>query len=802
MSALTSAELALLRTQPQRTRFYMSIYEPNTVLACTVDDAGIAKGEREITYDNVSAGTHLLVKRGMTLLVGDEAGSANKGTLYVRSADATTIIVGENSSIDWTDGWHLTVIDFFQIWPVYPRYTNADDEDVVVLKDYDVAYTDQNEVLGALICMGPNHAGFLDTATGTSSVYYSASGTSNLTTGTVSYHWHFTGDCIPTGSHVQTPGNVIYGDAGHYSAHLIVSGTAGSVETSTRHISIYDRPEDGPNFPILSWGFDGELAGDRDSGGYSIRLWVKENIGSIQDGALVILFADDWYGTTRQSIGGNFPNREGVIFVGYVIGSSIDYDYKDSKVSFTVSSPTELMKQIEAFSISVEDSVDPVTDAATEGKGGSPWFYLVGLTMETALYHYIRWHSTINLCMHVEYDATDFNLQFFDADRSSLYDAVNSLMDSAVVGKSVCDRQGKLWFEIEYEAINNAATALPLGLNVLNQDWIDVQTIQERKVNALSFLEMGGIYWSGGISGSFSALLAAAPGEVPAYRGKPVRTHGLALASQNQLNALVGNVYANRNARFPEVSMDIVGNYRNFDIAPQERVTLTLQNRTFRQLDWDEKSFAIRRVSYRMNQERQRMNPGLVVAEIVQGFDADALPVPETPPGDGFKPTPPFPPFPPFPPIVIPTLDLGIEFAPMLYQFDNIGPDLQEPLDGTGEFEFLDGQTMYGFGWGIAPKANPVVYACFYGSTTGDVRVNFTVEPATMGGCLGDRKAEFDSTYALQDCCDAGVCVQYIPLLSEGTLEGDILRLYFKRLGGVGSDTCTDDLPFIGFIIM
>ena len=811
MSILTAAELALLRTQPHRSRFYLSIYEPNTVLSGQVSGS-VEKGDMVIGYDNITTGSSGLVKRGMTLLVGTTAGDDNMGSIYVKGADANEIIVGENSHINWSDNLYLTVIDFFQVWPIYPRYT-SDEEDITVYKDYDVSYSNQNTVLGSLICMGPNHAGFLDTATGTSSVYYSASGTSNLTTGTNSFHWHFVGG-TPTGSSVQTPGNILYGDAGHFSTYLTVSGTAGSIETSTRHISIYDRPEDGPNFPILSWGFDGDLAGDRDSGGSSIRLWVDENIGSIQDGALVIIFADDWYGTTKQSIGGYFPNRESTIFVGYIIGSSIDYDWQSSRVTFRVSSPTELMKQVEAFSVSVKDSTDP--DASATSDGGSPWFYVERLTMESALYHYIRWHSTINLCMDVEYNATNFNLQFFDADRSSLYDALNSLMDSAVVGKAICDRQGKLWFEIEYEAINNAATALSLGLNILNQDWINSQSIQERRVNELSFLEWGGIYWQGATANAFSALLAAAPGIVPAYRGKPARLHGLALSSQNQLNTLVGNVYANRNAPFSEVGIDIAGNYRNFDIAPQERVTLTLQDRTFRELDWDEKSFAIRRVSHRMDQERQRMNPSLVVAEIVQGFDADTILVPEVPPSDGYDPDViTIPDWPDWPDIVIPSLIAGDVFLPVTYGQDNdANATIQAgwtSQNGWG-IEMTFNEDIYAYGhWKLPAGVGSVtVYPVFNGDCdSGNLYLSQWVEYNIPNGGLSTNADGYGlKTHAFPDVTmNAGDCVWgYISEELATSLTaiggGDVCTILFRRDATVASDTYEDGIWFVGWWIV
>jgi len=799
MSTLTTAELALLRTQPHRTKFNLSIYEPNTVLTCLVSGS-MSKGDMVIPYDSVGEGNYLLVKRGMTLHVGSASGSSDMGIAYVKNADASEIIVGENSDIEWADNLYLTVLDFFQIWPTYPRYT-SDDIDITVYKDYDVAYSDQNSVLGTLICMGPHHAGYLDSATGTCSVYYSASGTSNLTTGTVSYHWHFTGDCLPTGSHVQTPGNVIYPTAGHYSAHLIVSGTAGSVETSTRHISIYDRPENGTNVPILSWGFDGDLAGDRDSGGYSIRLWVKENIGSIQDGALVVLFADDWYGTTKQSIGGYFPNRSSVIFVGYIIGSSIDYDWKTSRVAFTVSSPTELMKQIETFSVSIKDSTNPTTSATNEG--GSPWFYVERLTMESALYHYIRWHTTINLCTDVEYNATNFNLQYFDADRASLYDAINSVMASAVVGRALCDRQGKLWFEIDYDAIDNAATTIPLALNILNQDWINTQSIQERRVNEFSFIEMGGVYWQGAVADAFTPLLTAAPGTVPAYRGKSVRLSGLALSGQAQLNTLAGNVYANRNARFPEVGIDIAGNYRNFDIAPQERVTLTLQNRTFRQLSWNEKSFAIKRVSYRMNQEQQMMNPSIVVAEIVAGFDADTILVPEVPPDDGFGTEPIIlPVFPDWPTIEFPSFT-GWEWGQVTHCYDTGLGAFVEPNDGTFLFYLVNGESYLAVGTAIAPRDSPTCYAVVASNGAGgNIYCKLVAEEIRTDSSTLTLWATGFSTEAIVSTTPNWRAYLVFATILTGAVQGSSIRMTFNRAAGNAQDTLESNLMLRGFLLI
>jgi len=810
MTTPTAGELTLLRTQPHRTNFYMSIYKPNTVLSCQVTGSAVAKGDRVIGYDSVTEGSYLLVKRGMTLLIGTTAGDDDKGILYVKSATAATITVGENSSVDWAEDDYLTILDFFQIWPVYPRYT-SDEEDITVYKDYDVAYSDQNEVLGALVCMGPNHAGFLDSPTGTSSVYYSASGTSNLSTGDLSYHWHFTGNCLPTGSHVQTPGNVLYGEAGHYSAYLTVSGTTGSVETSTRHISIYDRPGEGANVPILSWGVESELSGDRNAGGYSIRLWVKENVDDIQDGALVVLFADDWYGTTKQSIGGHFPNRRSVIFVGYVLGDTISFDYQQSRVLFTVSSPTELMKIVEAFSVSVEDSTNPTVDAGL--KGGSPWFYLVGLTMETALYHYIRWNTTINLCCDVEYNATDFNLQFFDADRSSLYNAVNALMESAVLGKTVCDRHGKLWFEVEYEAIDNAATAIPLNMFLDNHDWQGQPSISERVVNSVSFLEMGGVYWQGAVANAFTPMLSSAPGTVPAYRGSPVRLHGHALSSQDQLDSMCGNVYANRNAKYPEVAINLVGNYRNLDIAPQERVTLTMQQRTFRKLDWEQKSFAIRRISWKLDTDRHMMSPSLTLAEIVQGFDGDAIAVPEIPPDEGYStPIIPIPAFPEFPTITFPTFGSGLalDFIPAVWAYDGYTTDKEDDIraaiggnyDGSVYMPATSDILRSAAGFGVSNSdATLVIYAVAQFASTDDGLVS-GYNRVRYGGCSVTRTVETVADAFVLPATGGSTTYQHVCFapITIAVVAGEFLHMTFQRDATGGGDSGT--IGFMGWLVV
>jgi hypothetical protein len=99
-------------------------------------------------------------------------------------------------------------------------------------------------------------------------------------------------------------------------------------------------------------------------------------------------------------------------------------------------------------------------------------------------------------------------------------------------------------------------------------------TIEERLSPEVSFMEYGGVAYSGTTTGTFAALIGSAPGTTPDFHGSVENHEGLALLGQSQLNAMVGHLFANANSPFPTVSMDLSINAANLDIAPQETVGL------------------------------------------------------------------------------------------------------------------------------------------------------------------------------------------------------------------------------------
>jgi hypothetical protein len=786
-----------------------------------VNDVSVAKGDYEITYDNVTEGSSSNVRKDMTMYVGTTLGGAEKGKIRVRSASGSVITTAENSHINWEDDDYLTIVNFYEINAIYPRILQdpADETNTLWYKDFDIVYTDQNSTLGSFICMGSHYAGFVD-----DDVYYTASGTFNLKGESEYYEWEFIGADV-TGSLAHTPGYIGYSTPGHYTARLMVSGTA-SAYASYRHISIYERPEEGTNNPILGWELV-SLGGTRDQGGYSGTIRIHDDIDEeiLRDGSLIVIFADDKYGTTEKSIGGNALNRSTIVYVGYILNGTIRYNYRDSFVEFDVASPAELMKQADGFSVSVEDSADPAGQAASDDNYPSGWVLLLDMDVRRAIWHYLRWHSTVLKCVDFEFMGTDKKIQYFDADRGSLYAAINTLMSGTLMGRIVTDRQGKIWAETDIYIVTDRqgkiwaetdiyteAGSYDDGVSIQKRDWMDDPFIEERNVSDVSFIEAGGIYYTGA-TGTYTPLLSVAPGEAPAYRGKVQRIQGLALTGQSQLNTLTGNIFAYRNAKYPNIEFRLAGNYRNYDIAPQEKVPLTIATiapaDTARGITFTNKDFFVNGLQYTYNSSQEVFLPVISLHELTSGVAGDTSVIPPVPPvegDDGGFSIPPItiPPIeiPPYPDIEIPFI--GVSFVDADVGWD--GTDWINPRCGaTGAFGIYltENDNITGAGNFMTPTGwtgTLTIISLVHLSGSGNfqcraaTRATYPIDGSAFGsGGSGDDSGPTTLTLA-------GGINQVLPLTMTITKQS-IIAIRFYRNGGNVLDTAPYHLDLYGWLI-
>ena len=552
-------QAAIIRTRPQSTKLYLSIFEPQIIFQARINNTGSAVGDRLITYDNAS-GSFNVIKDGQTMWVGTTPGAMDIGKIRVRSATSSVITVSENSNIDWQDNLYLTVFKYWELWPIFPRIIidPANQENVIFYKDYDIPYTNQNAVLGTYVNAGPHRAAMRDPASGLARIYYTSTGSYNMLGSTLHYSWEFSGGS-PNISTLATPGYINYGVAGHFVTRLYISGSNGEIDTTYRYVSIYDDN----NLPIQKWELQGPQ-GSRDEGGYNTSFKVFETI-PIQEHAVVVVFQENQYGDTQVNIGGNAENNSSIFFVGYVDKDSIQYDYEHSEVSFDAHSITAMMKESAGFSVSVQSVLAPDT-----------WYELKDMDGRRALYHYLRWHTTALFISDFQFMGDDYKIQYFDSDRESMYDALNNYMQNTLRGKVVSDRQSKVWMEVDAQAYTNPTGSFPVVMNITNRDWVNSPTIEEQLSESISYIEYGGVAYSGAITGTFAPYVGSAPGQAPGFHGTIDNHEGLALLSQQQLNQLVGNVFANKNAPFPTIGIDMSINAQNLDIAPQETVGVSV----------------------------------------------------------------------------------------------------------------------------------------------------------------------------------------------------------------------------------
>ena len=618
---LSSADLEVIRTRPQHTELYLSIFQPTTIFRALVNNVSAAKGDRVIPFDTVSLGSWTAIEANFTLLVGTTAGGSEIGKIRIKSATSSTITVSENSNIVWADNLYLTVLRYVELQPIFPRIISdpANNENVIFYKDYDTPYTNQNSVLGTFVNMGSHRVSFISGSS--TQIGYTSTGTHNLLGSSLSYSWFFEGG-TPSGSTSAHPGLVTYSTPGHYTTRLIVSGSTGQVDTGYRYVSIYNKPGEGSNVPILSWEMS-SLNGSRDEGGYSANFKVHENV-NIMENSVIVVYAEDTYGSTKRSFGKLY--EENILFVGYVMQNSIRYDYQHSTVEFDGMSLTGAMKQALGFSVSVGSVAAPTV-----------WYELYDMDCRRAIYHYLRWHTTALNIADFQFLGTDQKIQFFDADRTSMFDAIDNLMRNTLLGQVVSDRQGKVWMEVEAKAYPNPTGSFTSVMDISKRDWMNEPAIEERLSDDVSFLELGGVAYTGVAQNTFSALIASAPGTSPSFRGKVDTRTGLAVGSQSQLNAMAGNVWANDNYKYPRISMDMTSNLRSLDIAPQETVFMSIAPSDTVRNKLIEGLYIPSGFDWRWDAKNRVLLPSIDFQSLVNGNVGDTVEIPISPADAGLN---------------------------------------------------------------------------------------------------------------------------------------------------------------------
>lgn len=630
--ALTNEEKNLLLKRPHRTKLYLIVDRPEPLFTARVDGSG--QQRTSISFDG-GAGEAQDVKKGMTLLVGSTPGGRELGTFRVRALSGTvsgTITINETAPT-WYDDAYLTILPEFRLWSVFPRITNTYINKKWVLdwfKDYNIdydtnVYRKQGVWLPPVAIMGPPAVAFLDDESvtikfvGENSYTICPNGIkiNHVEQGDVSVSptcaWEFQ-NAVPTAATTlgtrDDPHVVTWSQAGRFLTSLTVKNDkpAGYEKTTTtyRPVFILNRPgtagginEPYEHFQLVS------CHGNFDSGGCEarIRVFGDADINEFPDGAMIILFAEEWYGETKQSIGG-YPYRENVKLVAWITDENVQQGWSadgERYVEFTVKTINGLMKEIEAFPTTIEDR----PSLATGNTEANEWWQMFKLQVNRAAFYLLYWHTTLILMTDVTIVQDNSRLAAQDFPAGSLYRQIDDYAGGAVLGRCLSDRQSCLFIEknIQTEPGAEARAARPTILVLDKNRHLDKSFEATRaQMGRVRYLEGSGVTWNGNVA---TAYISQVP-QTPAQEGVDEEIKGLVVESQAELNAITGYAFAAKNNPWPDVPLKFQGNHSYLDIAPQAWLELSLDAQdTKRGIEWSNKKLVPRRWEWEYDPELQ-----------------------------------------------------------------------------------------------------------------------------------------------------------------------------------------------------
>jgi len=675
-----AGDLTTLRTFPHASKLYMVVQQPmrqsagvwtgylwaGQINGAIAGDAGDLVAD--LTLDNGEVGdggANVQLYAGMTIFIGTTKGDHDKGIFYLRSsvlATAATVALDIGSSsqvvdVVEDDDW-VVVLQEYRIWTRYPRITEAGGV-ISWYKDYDVTYASlggdaasrREASLPPVPVMGPHRVQFIDQG-GSVDIDFDWSDSYATYAGAAVDTWTSHGERGASGDWnlaVQNPAAQTY-DGSAVAANDI-SGLAGyqvdlrvqhdetdpdaRFERGFRFVFTLRRPGetvtgiDPANAePITDFSVS-SVEGSWDEGGWRTSVTIFDTQASeisIIEGALVIIFADDFYGGTRESVG-PISGAENILMCGYIADGSVSQDPETGDVSFDILSAAGIMKNREMYPIPVE-----YDDGADE------WYKCPGLTTDRAAWFYICWHSTVaTVCDWYWNEDTEY-IKAMDFLAGDLYSTIDSFYEDRLMARLLCDRYGRLAMPTNLQL--GAAAAGTTLFTLADGDWLEQVEFRETIETPVSIAEMGGLNYNAGL---VTPYLAKAPGTVNRQMGSNQSNMNLAVADQATLNTMVGRWLAALNNRWPE-SVFPFGNWRVFDIWPQEYINVTQE--TIRH-DFSGDLFIPRQISMTYDGGAVSVT---VQAELENdGADGQTIDIPDE------VPTRPIPRIPMYPPSVPPT---------------------------------------------------------------------------------------------------------------------------------------------------
>lgn len=564
MPTISAGDLTKLQGNNHATHLRMSVLRPAVLLEATVNNASISRSARTIAYDN-GTGSFSTITAGQTLLVGTTAGGDDLGKVRIKSITGTaasgTITVAQNSivwdSIAWTDVY-LTVIRFFEFWPILPRI----DDNEVFYKDYDIPYSGQNDTPPPVPIMGYHRAAMLgDAGVVTFTLDGSASYSPKRYVTISSYLWACDSGTIDSATSATT--SIRFSTAGQYFISLTVTDSNGISKASWRVLFVHSNTEYDENYPITDFTLDSPPAWD--GNGWAMRATLNDRyagtINAIRDGALILLWQDSYYDDVR----GNISFTEEILFAGYIRRRSAGRSFNHGNISIEATTINGLMQNTTMWSVSLSRSNGT---PATWYEIASDYDYVY-----SQLHHYINWHSTLIEIADV-YLPDDFfgQRKYVDFEQGSIAQAIESAGNTYGCNAPLrVDKAGRVWLEREAQMLNTAGrAALTVVAPLTDSDWAGELVIQRDAEPKIAYTHMSGF-------DDETPLSYKSHDDAPMWQGGMQQIERQYLEGGVDAASRSGRYQATANNPYTDIRAEFAGNYAGvIEPALPEWWTLTI----------------------------------------------------------------------------------------------------------------------------------------------------------------------------------------------------------------------------------
>jgi len=286
---------------------------------------------------------------------------------------------------------------------------------------------------------------------------------------------------------------------------------------------------------------------------------------NIIDGAMVTLYADDYYGGVAGSIG-KLAGYENILCHGWIDGESIKRDAEAGSVTFTIHSAVFWLDKIAAFPFEMKN----VSTAA------SNWRQVQDMTIDRALAYVLFWMSTVTTITDCFLPNVLTMAQVFANPAGSLLAQLRNIAESKSFASIACNNYGQFFIEVNPQVEQDITRSVyPIVMDLTSADWIGEIEIGKLQAS-VSMVELSGAMV--GVSQS-TDVFSRAPGLTTGKKyGNIVSANNYAIESQDECNRIAGCLLAWKNNKYENLEVTLSANNRLFDIAPIMAARLTINS--------------------------------------------------------------------------------------------------------------------------------------------------------------------------------------------------------------------------------